>query len=793
VAEGHAAPSTLVPAHSGMQISQSDRVRVRRTNWHVADVRSYGACTLVTLEGAELVNSGLQLRVLSPFERVERIVRPARPRRISTRAWRRACRALIANQSSPQCLRSLTAADVDLLPYQLEPALAVVAGLSARLLVADDVGLGKTIQAGAIAAELRARGAADRVLVLTPAGLRDQWQRELRRFALSAAIADVSTLRRTCRRLPPGVNPWLTLDVAIASIDYVKQLDVLSDVASCRWDLLIVDEAHNAVGDSERHAAVAALAARTTYLVLLTATPHSGNRSAFESLCALGADGTRPLLAFRRTRPEAGTTTRRRVHRLLVRPAAAERRMHGVLAQFSRAVDRDRGSAAALALATLHKRALSSARSLRLSVERRLAALDSGPEGDAGQLPLPLEPGWSAAGELNPEDAAPEWPDALQLNDRGRERQWLSDLAAAAAACTSESKVAALGRLLRRTAEPMIVFTEYRDTLLHVRAQIGQDALVLHGGMRREERDATLEHFAAGPTRVLLATDAAAEGLNLHERCRMVVNLELPWNPMRLEQRIGRVDRIGQRRTVHAFHLIARGAEQSRMLVRLRERIAEAQRAVAAPDPLGRDGATPSGSSSPLLEPPPAYLRDAAAREARRITALRRFSRPLEPTRPGLVDVGPCLARTRRWRTRALLADRALTLWRVVAEDGSGRFVGSVVVALAVPDGALAGNPPELAERASDAAAAWFRDAVGTHEQFTASRLHRARALLEQPPGPSRLFQPGLFDRRTEQARLATAASVQAARQQAAARLTALERARRVVLRPQLALVLTTR
>ena len=112
-------------------------------------------------------------------------------------------------------------------------------------------------------------------------------------------------------------------------------------------------------------------------------------------------------------------------------------------------------------------------------------------------------------------------------------------------------------------------------------------ARVLHGGLTRGERRLALEQFASGRHPILLATDAAGEGLNLHHHCRVVINLELPWNPTRLEQRAGRVDRIGQRRTVHAFHLIASDTAEMRVLERLKWRIARAQHAIDAADPLG--------------------------------------------------------------------------------------------------------------------------------------------------------------------------------------------------------------
>jgi superfamily II DNA/RNA helicase len=190
-------------------------------------------------------------------------------------------------------------------------------------------------------------------------------------------------------------------------------------------------------------------------------------------------------------------------------------------------------------------------------------------------------------GDLIAADEAPAWPGDLRLSDSARERRLLSAVYhRARSAAGDETKIAVLRTLLRRARQPAVVFTEYRDTLLHVRERLAQPAFVLHGGLMREERASVLASFARDPRGLLLATDAAAEGLNLHHHCRLVVNLELPWNPMRLEQRIGRVDRIGQRRTVHAFHLIAAGTGEARLLARLRTRIASANADIGAPDPL---------------------------------------------------------------------------------------------------------------------------------------------------------------------------------------------------------------
>src|SRR5262245_546421 len=189
-----------------------DRVRVRRQRWRVVAVRAYEASQLLTLAGLGPFNAGIHSSVLAPFDRVEPLERASRLRLVRSRLWRRRCRALIAADCAAGNLRAALDARIDLLPHQLEPALAIVRGHGTRVLLADEVGLGKTIQAGLIVAELRARGAADRVLVLTPAGLRDQWHTELTaRFALDCTIVDMRAARHCAALLPPGLNPWSTL------------------------------------------------------------------------------------------------------------------------------------------------------------------------------------------------------------------------------------------------------------------------------------------------------------------------------------------------------------------------------------------------------------------------------------------------------------------------------------------------------------------------------------------------------------------------------------------------------
>jgi SNF2 family DNA or RNA helicase len=571
------------PRDERRPIRPGDVVRVRRARWRIVQVRPYDAGQIVTLCG--LAPPHLERRVLVPFDTVEPIDRETRPRFVRGVTWRRACRAVIAADVPPGSLRAAASARIDLFPHQLAPALAVLRGLGTRLLLADEVGLGKTIQAGLVASELIARGSIDRVLILTPPGLRDQWRQELAvRFGIEAIGADGPALRRLAAALPVGVNPWSTLTKAVASIDYVKRPEVFPAAAAGRWDLLIVDEAHACAAASDRRSAVHALAAGAAYVLLLSATPHNGDNEAFAALCRIGEVGAgAPLLVFRRTRAQAGIGTKRRVHIVRVRPGRDESRMHVALACYSDAIRAEHRSDAVLALSVLHKRALSSAWSLAQSVERRLAVLSSDAV-DTEQLALPLG---DPRGELIAADEAPLWPADLRLADPTRDRALLDAVhRSAGRAAAHETKIAALITLLRRARQPAVVFTEYRDTLRHLHQRIGAAALLLHGGLTRVERAAVLAAFANAPRGLLLATDAAAEGLNLHHHCRLVINLELPWNPMRLEQRIGRVDRIGQVRTVHAFHLVARGTGEERLLAHLRRRVAAARTEIGAPDPL---------------------------------------------------------------------------------------------------------------------------------------------------------------------------------------------------------------
>ena len=292
-----------------------------------------------------------------------------------------ACAAVRAARATESC-ESAQRAAIDILPFQLEPVLALVRGHASRLLLADEVGLGKTIQAGLMLAELLQRGWCDRALIVTPAGLRHQWADELlRRFDIRAAVIDAASLAARADSLPFDVNPWTVEPVAITSIDFVKQPEVLRGLTPESWDLLIVDEAHQATAASLRYDAVDALARRARHVVLLTATPHAGDEHAYRALCAIGRVAEDdPILLFRRTRGLSGLPRSRRAHLL---PVRLTRGRHRDASPARQSISRSSGPLPAasgnrdvqLVAMILAKRAFSSARSLAISLERRLAAL----------------------------------------------------------------------------------------------------------------------------------------------------------------------------------------------------------------------------------------------------------------------------------------------------------------------------------------------------------------------------------------------------------------------------------
>jgi len=740
-----------------------DLVRIRDDRWRVVRCvpSPEGAATLeVTRLGT--LHPGLRATFLLPFEPCERLPHDTRPRAVSLRRWRRvACRVLAGATPAWTSIRAAARARLDLIPFQLEPALALTRGRACRFLIADAVGLGKTVQAGLMIAETLERLPGSRALVVAPAGLRDQWLAELNeRFGLSPKILDADRVSRAAADLPEGANPWTIDPLVITSIDFVKRADVIRSLETLLWDIVVFDEAHALAGRSDRAKAANAIAARARAVVLLTATPHSGDDDAFQRLCGIGELQDRsPLVVFRRSRETLGAGRTRRTRVLRIRLAPDEHAMHLALSRYARlAGEQGNLPGGLLAISVLQRRAASSAASLASSLERRIAILMNTRDrpAEVPQLPLPFDD--------HPDDDAPpeEELSAPALSSLDEELDQLTNLLSLARqAANAESKIRAVVRLLRRIKEPAIVFTQYRDTLSTLAQQL-PDHVSLHGGLSARERRETTRRFTHAGTSLLLATDAASEGLNLHYRCRIVVNLEMPWTALRLEQRVGRVDRLGQQRDVHALHLIARdtGEEALAALVTARSSLADAV----------------ADQNDPGIQ------RDALS-ECHRIRATRQLhdgaashdeSRPVMATRRGT-------SRRLAWTYRVSFGEDDGFTWE--------SLIPLDICATAMPRKEAAGllrilpRLPAVADRVADASLAEalrFRtdtasvvERLAHRERAILFRLQAHRARLSRA-----LLQPGLFDRRVERVSSAQHRLLEDAERQCAVRLDLLERLR---------------
>jgi superfamily II DNA or RNA helicase len=568
-------------------VDAGELVIVRDEPWIVLSSEHYDTVRLVHLRGIGDTNRDELRSVASPFDLIHRTPVPTRLQHAARRRVLAVAAAAIADAVPWQECWTAAAARIELRAWQLEPAMAAVNG-AMRILLADHVGQGKTIQAALIIAELFARRLAQRVLVLTPPALREQWAAELQeRFWLIPTTFDHASLTATTASLPVGVNPWQTAPLIISSIDLVKRPEVRAAIECVAFDVLIVDEAHHVTPTTDRGALVAELAARTPWVVLVTATPHSGDEAAFAFLQQLGT-ADEPLVTFRRDRPRLDAGRARRSRIFMVTPTAAERRLLDAVVAYIRAVRRAgrHGNGAALVASVIARRASSSAEAAAQTLRRRaeLLARTVLPE---TQPALPWEDPDSADADLDDRMLA-----TTGLSDVREEVEWLERMAVLAHLAQSRSsKAAAIRRLLSRTSEQVLVFTEYRDVAQHISAMLSDvsSIAVLHGGLSPRERRSVVDSFNRGLVRTLVATDAAGEGLNLHYRCRLVVNLELPWTPRRLEQRIGRVDRLGQARRVHAIQLVHRQSFEGTVIARLERRRAIASALTAGASPADRE------------------------------------------------------------------------------------------------------------------------------------------------------------------------------------------------------------
>ncbi len=496
-----------------------------------------------------------------------------------------------------------------------------------------DRGAGKTIMAGLYIKELLLRGALKRCLVVAPGGLVAQWQDELGdRFGLEFTI-----LTRDLIEASRNADPFAEHDLLIARLDHLSRSDDLVDlVGGSEWDLVVVDEAHrmsahffgNELKETRRYRLGKVLGGVTRHLLLMTATPHAGKEEDFQLFLALldpdRFEG-RPRSGAAVSPTDTTDLMRRMVKEKLLRfdgrPLFPERRATTVSyplstpeADLYSAVtdyvtdemnradrltaqgDGRRGNRVGFAVTVLQRRLASSPDAIHQSLvrrrdrlERRLVEddiVDSGADVDVDDLDEEdAETVERVEEELVDEATAARTKVELEAEIATLKR--LVDLAAAVARSGRDRKWTEMAKLLGEVGErKLIVFTEHRDTLnmlvTRIRSFFGRDDAVvsLHGGVHRRDRRRIQDIFTSDPCcQILVATDAAGEGINL-QRAHLLVNYDLPWNPNRIEQRFGRVHRIGQTEVCHLWNLVAEGTREGDVYRRLLEKLEEQRRAL---------------------------------------------------------------------------------------------------------------------------------------------------------------------------------------------------------------------
>ena len=534
---------------------------------------------------------------------------------------------------------ALSISRVDPLPHQLEAVYEHLLKLpSVRFLLADDAGAGKTIMAGLLIRELKLRGLAERVLVVCPANLSFQWQRELKeKFDEKFLVLKGSDIREQF-----GVNQWMEQGQVVTSLDLAKRDDVLPGLRQARWDLVIVDEAHRMSARDESHKSLRyklgeLLRDTSDHMLLLTATPHKGDpknftlflqlldRDAYADVKSIreAMERRRAPFYLRRTkeamvqfpeRGDDGTWVARPVFTKRIPRTAgfsleeAEFKLYQDVTRFvkrqsQRAAaqgDDLRARAVGFLMSLYQRRLASSTHALRRSLENRAKRLKDG-------LAEARELARGAPSSLPTDDEMEEMEDAeRERMERTLEAVTLAgdpslvqaeigelhQLAAQAGEVErsgAEAKLSQLKSLMRnegffdRPGQQLLVFTEFKDTLNYLMERLAEWGFAvgcIHGGMRPGSRDEpgtrlhAEQQFREGGIQVLVATEAAGEGINL-QCCHVLFNYDIPWNPNRLEQRMGRIHRYGQRKDCLIFNFVAANTVEGHVLARLHEKLQE--------------------------------------------------------------------------------------------------------------------------------------------------------------------------------------------------------------------------
>jgi len=534
-----------------------------------------------------------------------------------------ALRMRLAHTFDPHYALSVT--QVDLLPHQVDAVYRhILVRPRIRFMLADDPGLGKTIMAGLVLKELKARQGIHRVLLVVPAHLLDQWQREMSDwFREDFVLLQGETLRSLY-----SVDFFVRNPQVLVSLDLARRDEVRELLAAQQWDMVIFDEAHKLsatrygekVVKTKRYQLGEALAHKTRHMLFLTATPHKGDDYAYFLLLNLleprlfanpdhlkRAGRTEGLpFVLRRTKEQVTDLHGRKLFRkryvstISVALTDAEKRLYDAVTNYVRrwyatvSGKTDRKSRnVALALTVLQRRLSSSLFAVRESLRRRRTKLQnllSAWERHLQEADLPEydEDGWYDQEEMNAGQwerfqerleglTSAETPE--ELRDELAELDSLIQLALEAEKSGEEAKVQQLRRvveqhLLHNPQEKLLIFTEFKDTLIALERRFRQWGLpctVIHGDMNLQDRLNEERRFR-DEVQVLVGTDAAGEGINL-QFCRLMINYDLPWNPNRLEQRMGRIHRYGQKRDCYVFNMLYPDTREGKVLERLMQKL----------------------------------------------------------------------------------------------------------------------------------------------------------------------------------------------------------------------------
>lgn len=621
-------------------------VSVRGQRWVVSKVDGAGRSTLVSLQSVEDGRYGDTLEVIWEVEPGAQVLPTGAlppvavgkfdpPQRLA--AFLDAVRWSAVTSADVKTLQAPFRSGVAIEDYQLEPVARAVDAPRVNLLLADDVGLGKTIEAGLVAQELLLRHRARRIMIICPAGLTIKWRDEMaEKFGLDFTVIDAERAAAVRRTHGSAANPFQVYPLTIVSLPWLrgpKAQRLLDEVlppdgpAHPRtFDLLILDEAHHVAPaapkqvyavDSQQTKLIRRIAPHFTNRLFLSATPHNGYHESFWALLEL-IDDQRFL---RSAEPDAAAvkeTVVRRLKRHIENPDGSarfverkatalpveyppeEREIHALLTRFAELrrarLKTQRGRKATdLVTLLLKKRLFSSPAAFAHTVAVYLETLasragrstlataeDDIPEWmddffddiatyDDEQLAEAEDDALNRMAPMQPDPAEDEesllkrmleWAEAQEARPDAKAQELISYLTAV---CRPDGR--------NWTNERVVVFTEYRDTQIWLESLLRQEGLgsprvaLLHGGTPTDEREQLRLAFQADPTeqpvRILLATDAASEGIDLQNHCHRLVNYDIPFNPNKLEQRIGRIDRYGQKVSPDIRHFVGTGFGQA--------------------------------------------------------------------------------------------------------------------------------------------------------------------------------------------------------------------------------------